>query len=106
MKSTEKLAELGKELLAELYANCEPPLDFKEATEEGGKATQEGDHPNWFMEHYISDEDETRIRDAFAKKNQLNANDIRKLDWLMLDIGPTNSREAMLRERAVFKETA
>ena len=99
MTSTDKMDIVVKDILRDIYAHCEPKLDFNKATSKGGKAMKDSGHTNWFCEHYISAEDEQAIIAKHMTANKLRTIDRKGIDWVLLDIGPTNNRECMLRER-------
>ena len=79
MRTKKKLALLFMDLLQEIYAKCEPPLDFKAFSEEVKNSGVEP--PNWFSEHTTSEAIITEIETAFRKKHRITEKEWGAMVW-------------------------
>lgn len=88
MRSNTKLAELALDLLQQLYAESEPPLDFKKFKDE---VERTGDCPkDWFLKHKISEERYMQIVSKFRSRRKVTDHEWRSMSMVMLDWAPTN----------------
>lgn len=80
------LEELRNDILREMYAEAEPPLDFDEALENPDDMDDD-----WYSQHYLSKEEQERIFDEHVEDENLSSQEHTALTMTcILDLGPTN----------------
>lgn len=80
------LIKLRNDILREMYAEAEPPLDFDEAL-----ANPKDQPDNWCSQHYLSNERQREILDKHLAKHDLSEREINTLTWhCILNLGPMN----------------
>lgn len=80
------IEELRNDILREMYAAAEPPLDFDEVL-----ASPEEQPDDWYSQHYLSGEEQERIFDKHVGGVDLTDQEHTALTMTcILDLGPTN----------------
>ena len=83
------LEQLRDDILNEMYAEAEPPLDFDYALENPDEMDDD-----WYSQHYLSDERQREIFDKHTAKHDLTDSEHTSLTMTcILSLGPSNVKE-------------
>lgn len=82
------LSEIEKEILNEVYSECEPPLDFDKVLENPDDYSDD-----WYKNHYIPKEREQEILDKHLEKHDLTEREETTITMTtILYFGPSNTK--------------
>jgi hypothetical protein len=91
MKNDEKLWEISKDILQEMYMKAKPPLDFRKALADGRLNKKE-----WFMNHELSMKEQEAIIEKHVKANKVTPRERRRMAWPIFDYSPKMAKEDLL----------
>lgn len=81
------MEQIVKDVLTEMYAEAEPPIDFQEILD------NPNEHDEFYKEHALSHDRQEAIINKHAEKNNLSEGAITALYWsCILQYGPTEVR--------------
>jgi hypothetical protein len=83
------LPEIGNEILREMYAEAEPPLDFDRVLDSPGDADED-----FYQNHYLSAEEQHQIFQKYAEKHDLTHKEKASLSMsIFIGFAPTTNSE-------------
>ncbi|UBF21853.1 hypothetical protein HSTV-3_gp93 [Halorubrum virus HSTV-3] len=84
------LREVLNDVLREMYAEAEPPLDFDDVLENPDEYGS-----GWYSEHYLDGDRQTEIVEKHAEKHDLNRGERKSLSFsAILSYGPSSTPRA------------
>lgn len=84
------LLKLRNEILIEMYAQADPPLDFQRVLESPEDYSQE-----WYLDHTLDSETQQNIVDDICNQNNVSKREKRiLLCEAMLNLGPQNPQQS------------
>lgn len=87
--NSEKLRELADEILTEMYAEAEPPLDFMELRENPEQAED-----GWYDNHYLPEDEQDSIFEKHLEGYDLSNSERTALVWeCIVNLGPASPKE-------------
>jgi len=84
------------DLLQDLYAAADPPMDWRALVAEAKLHHAKTGEPlpgRFYLEHYLSEEDITRIMDGFRRKHRLTKRQMAQFSTDLLSYAPTSIRQ-------------
>ncbi|AAL54945.2 hypothetical protein HfxHF1_180 [Halophage HF1] len=82
-----ELREILNDVLREMYAEAEPPLDFDEVLENPDEYGS-----GWYADHYLDGDRQTEIVEKYAEKHELNRSQRKTLSFsAILSYGPSST---------------
>jgi hypothetical protein len=89
MSQATDLTELRNDILREMYARAEPPLNFDKVLDSPDEMDDD-----WYQKHYLSSEEEQEIFSKHTEDVSLTKSEHAQLSMACItDLGPTNFKE-------------
>ena len=89
-----ELREILNDVLREMYAEAEPPLDFDEVLENPDEYGS-----GWYSDHYLDGNRQTEIVEKHADEHNLSRGERKSLSFsAILSYGPSSTNRAEVAE--------